>query len=453
MIRKAIVNFTTKALGLDESTYRSFVSGWGTETVDKLATYDLRADRGYSENPVVQKIVNEIACGGASIPLRVMRRPSMARNMTDRDEGDTAPEAVEDHAIGKLFDQPNPMQSGVEFLQAVFSYLLIDGNAFILRSESMDGLPHELTLLRPDRVEIIAGDTFIPKRYEYRVDGKVKMQYDVDPVSGESEVTHIRLFNPCDDWRGLSPLIAAAGGVRQYNEIEKHNINLLRNGARPSGALIHAPNDKNGPLIPLTDEQKETLKSDLTQTLSGTMNAGGIMLLEEGFDFKPMSISPKDMDYENLINQAVKSICLGLGVPHQIGGITEGTTYNNMQQARLIMLDHRIVPLAEMITSAINKWIVPAFMEDDLFVAFDYDEYPAMIEKRNQIYNNVSQGVKEGIISRNEAREALGRGHVEGGDELWIPMGLQPLSEDPADMPPPAPPPEPKPKPKKGDAK
>jgi phage portal protein BeeE len=49
----------------------------------------------------------------------------------------------------------------------------------------------------------------------------------VDQDNGFSELKHIKLWNPLDDYYGLSPMSAAAVEVDQFNMASKHNVNLL----------------------------------------------------------------------------------------------------------------------------------------------------------------------------------------------------------------------------------
>ena len=53
----------------------------------------------------------------------------------------------------------------------------------------------------------------------------------IDQATGKSKVKHIKLFNPMDDYY-LSPIQSAATDIDQHNLANKHNVNLLQNGAR-----------------------------------------------------------------------------------------------------------------------------------------------------------------------------------------------------------------------------
>jgi len=367
------------------------------------------ANEGYKQNAIVYRCVNEIANGAASIPFCVY-------------QGDIK---LESHPLISLLNRPNPLQAGVEYFQSLYSYLLLSGNSYALQSD-VSGVPRELHILRPDRIEIEPSETAIPKSYKYKVNNQVLKTYPADPVSGASEVKHFKLWNPLDDYLGLSPLMAASVDVDQHNMIAKHNIALLANGARPSGAIVFKPSDDAGLRTMLSDGQREQLQSDLHTRFQGVNNAGKPMLLEGDFEWKEMGMSPKDMDFLSQANMTAKDIALCFGVPSQLIGIPDAQTYANVQEARLALYEETIIPLARRIESDLNEWLSPNF-GDDITISYDIDSIPAMTERRRRVYENVTLAVRDGIISRNEARERLGLEPISGGDEVFIAANLFPL--------------------------
>ena len=113
------------------------------------------------------------------------------------------------------------------------------------------------------------------------------------------------------------------------------------------------------------------------------------------------------MDFLQQKHMAAKDIALCFGVPSQLIGIPDSQTYANVQEARLALYEETIIPLAKRVESDMNEWISPLF-GDDISICYDFESIPAMTERRKRIYENVVQAVREGIISRNEARERLG---------------------------------------------
>ena len=371
--------------------------------------YQAYADEGYRQNAIVYRCINEIANGAACIPFKAF-------------QGDIQ---LDQHPILSLLKRPNPMQAGVEYFQAVYSYLLLSGNNYSIRSD-VAGEVRELYLLRPDRVRVKPSKTSTPEGYEYVINGKVVKKYDSNPLSGESEVKHMKLYNPLDDYYGLSPLMAAAVDIDNHNAINKHNISLLNNGARPSGAIIFKPTSDRGMPIQLSDGQRQQLQDDLDVKFKGPANAGRPLLLEGDFDWREMGLSPKDMDFLQQRNMAAKDIALCFGVPSQLIGIPDSQTYANVQEARLALYEETIMPLARRIQSDLNEWLSPTY-GDDIRIEYDFDAVPAMVERRRRIYENVTQAVREGIISRNEARGRLGLEPITGGDDVYIAANLFPL--------------------------
>jgi HK97 family phage portal protein len=386
--------------------------GVGTEEA-KTYKYQELAKEGYLKNAIVYRCVNEISKGASAVPFIIK----------------TGDQIVEQHPIIDLLNRPNPLQSYSEFFNSLFGYVLLSGNAYILKVGSEQGSPKELHQLRPDRINIKGSGNAIPEKYEYVINGRIQQTYQVDQENGFSEVKHVKLWNPLDDYYGLSPMSAAAVEVDQFNMSSKHNVNLLQNGARPSGAVIFKPQDDAGFAVNLSESQRQQLLTDLNNRFSGAGNAGRPMLLEGDFDWKEMGLSPKDMDFLNLKNMAATDIALCFGVPSQLVGLPDSQTYSNVAEARLALYEETIIPHLRKIASDLNEWLVPMF-DDRLTLEFDIDSIPALSERRRKIYENVTSAVREGIMTRNEAREVIGLEPVKGADDLYISATLFPLGED-----------------------
>jgi len=275
----------------------------------------------------------------------------------------------------------------------------------------------------------MAGKKPIPESYDYVINGRVQQSFQVDQDTGFSELKHIKLWNPLDDYYGCSPLSAAAVEVDQHNLSSKHNINLLNNGARPSGAVIFKPKDESGFAVNLTEGQRAQLLTDLNNRFQGAGNAGRPMLLEGDFDWKEMGMSPKDMDFMNLKHMSATSIALCFGVPSQLVGVPDAQTYSNVAEARLALYEETIIPHLKLIQSDLNEWLIPMFNEN---IRFEYmlESIPALAERKRKTYENVTSAVREGIMTRNEAREVIGLSPIEGGDDIYISSTLFPLGSE-----------------------
>ena len=402
--------FKTKEIQKKEAPIVSYQS-LGYDVSTKIAYQDL-AKEGYSENAIVYRCINEIANNASRVKINLFR----------------GEQEVDNHPLLDLLYNPSPTQSQVEWFQGLYSYLLISGNNYMLSVGGDNTPPTELYNLRPDRIQIRTGQRAMPQSYDYIIGGQIVESYEVDQATGNSKIKHIKMFNPLDDYYGMSPIQASSVDIDQHNLANKHNVNLLQNGARPSGAVIFKPKDETGGSVQLSENQRSQLQSDINSRFAGTGNAGRPMLLEGDFDWKEMGLSPKDMDFIQLKNMSAKDIALVYGVPSQLIGIPDAQTYSNFAEAKLALYNETIIPLLDKIQGDLNEWLVPQFNDEALELRYDIDSIPAMAEQRRRVFESVTSGVKDGILTRNEAREQLGYEPIDGADSLLVPANLMPLN-------------------------
>ena len=296
--------------------------------------YRAFAREGFMSNPVAYRCVRMIAEAAASIPLLLYR-------------GETE---IDSHPLLDLMRAPSYDHTGADFLESWYGYLLVAGNAYV-EAAAIGGEGRELHILRPDRMKVIPGADGWPEGYEYSVNG-LTARFGGEVVPGIRPILHTRLFHPANDHYGMSPIEAAATAIDIHNEASKWNKALLDNAARPSGALVYAA--ANGQM---TGEQFERLKSELEATYQGAMNAGRPLLLEGGLDWKPLSLSPKDMDFIEAKNAAAREIALALGVPPLLLGIPGDNTYANYAEAQRVFWRQSVLPLVNRMCRAFSLWL------------------------------------------------------------------------------------------------
>ena len=94
------------------------------------------------------------------------------------------------------------------------------------------------------------------------------------------------------------------------------------------------------------------------------MNAGRPMVLEGGLDWKAIAMSPKDMDFIELLkNVAAREIALAFGVPPMLLGIPGDNTYANYAEANRSLWRQTVVPLVNRVAAALEHWLQPGFRE------------------------------------------------------------------------------------------
>ncbi len=323
--------------------------------------YASLAREGFSRNPVAYRCVRMIAEAAAACPLIVF-----ADGIRD-----------DDHPAARLLAQPNPEQSGPEWLEGVYGALQTAGNAYV---EAVgEDAPGELWSLRPDRVQVAPGRAGWPEAYEYAVGGRsVRIGREAD---GWMPVMHLKLFHPTDDHYGFSPLEAASFAIDAHNSSGAWNKALLDNAARPSGALVF--NGRDGER--LTEAQFNALKAEL----------GG----------KPMSMSPADMDFIAGKHAAAREIALAFGVPPQLLGIPGDATYANYREANGAFWRGTVIPLARKTAGALTGWLGGRFA--GIRIAPDLDAVPALQPERDALWARLSAA---SFLTDEERRRMAGVG-------------------------------------------
>jgi HK97 family phage portal protein len=352
---------------------------WGPGEVRRTPDrYDQLAREGYLGCVVAYRCIREIARGAATVPWLVYN----------------GVRELDDHPLVDLLRRPNPAQSGADLIEALLVHHQIAGNAWAQAIGPDGGPPREIHALRPDRMSVVPGPGGLPAAHVLESDGR-RASWPVDPLTGRGDILHFRDFHPFDDWYGLSPLRAAAVAIDQFNAATAHNLALLQNGARPSGALLFK-----------TDPGADNLKRVerwLADRFQGARGAGRPFVLGGDVTWLDLGLSPRDMDFDTMLNTVSRHICGAFGVPHVL--VLPGeSTYANRADARLELWEQTILPLLDRLAQALTGWLGPRF-PGQLRIVPDVDEVSALHPRRQVRWATVGRA---DFLTRDEKRAAVG---------------------------------------------
>ncbi|MDR1488362.1 MAG: phage portal protein [Holosporales bacterium] len=348
--------------------------------------YSDLSEIGYQNNVIVYRCVHIISRAVSSVDWLLKRYNH--ENVID--------ESIHYHEILNLLERPNIKQSRTIFMEAAVSQLLLSGNCYINALRDDEGVVKELHLLRPDRVQVIPGENSIPLGYEYSINGKNKTIFKTNE-DGFSDILHIKLFSPLNDWYGQSPVEVVMNAIHQHNAITNQNIAFLKNGGRPSGALIYHSTFEPG--------QREKLKNDLKNVYEGGKNAGKVLLLEGNFEWKEMGLSPKDLDFLSGKEFSAKEIALAFGVPPILIGETKNATFSNYKEARYNFWEETVLPMLNIIAGEFTTWIQYLFNDNEYRLMYDIDSIQALSKRRETEWKKINDAT---FLTIDEKREALG---------------------------------------------
>jgi HK97 family phage portal protein len=395
--RKTAVGILKKAAGMVSTAWAK--ASWSPRN------YQNFAQETYMKNVIAFRCMDYIAKSVASVDFKLYKQSGTERTV------------VENHPLNRILTRPNPSDSWSFFMIKNIVYLLISGNDFIQRISPTtgrnSGIPQELHVLRPDKMVIKTDSNDNPVLYSYDNGG---MLFPIDPVTGQADILHMKLFHPLNDIWGMSVVEPAAREIDSLNEAVEMNKKSLENEGRP-GMMLFVKGA-------LTEKQWDRLEKQMKQQYGGSSNAGKTLILESDFETKasPYSWTPKEMDFLESKRDMSRSICNAFGVPPMLIGIPGDNTYSNYQEARQAFWEETVFFYLKFYKGELNNWLLP---DDSIFIDYDLNNVPALQSKRDQMWERAA---KSTFLTTNEKREMVGYEKTDGGDVLLVPANLIPIS-------------------------
>ena len=377
--------------------------------------YAALAREGYSLNAVVYACVQEVISRASQITL-----------VLQRGYGKEA-ETLEGHAALDLLRRPNPQMSEAEFRAAWVGHLLLSGNAYLhgIAPESGPklGRPLELWPLRPDRMRVLAGSWQEPvSGYTYTDGREVKL--------AAPDVCHAKLFNPLNDFYGMSPIEAAARGIDQHNASGDWNTAALQNRGTVDTWI-----NMRGQVGP---EERESLKRQFLRQHTGPKNARRPMVTRalDGIDVHRLGLSAVELDYLEGRRMSAFEICSAFRVPSQIVGVPGAQTYANMEQAERSLYGSAVIPALTRFCDAMTRWLLPRYPDSEgLYLWYDASEIEALQEDRDVRAQRATRLFTSGIITQRQACREAGVDDDQAEDKhVWELRGASPQAAGAAPM-------------------
>ena len=337
----------------------------------------------------------------ASLPLHLYRYTG---------DGDAKEKATEHPLYKLLYRQVNPEMTSFSFRETVMTHLLLWGNAYaqIVR----DGKNAILGLypLLPENVEIDRNENgelyYIYHAYTDEVPG----EKDKDILFRRDEILHIPGLG-FNGLVGFSPVAMMKNALGSTLAVEKYGSAFFKNGAQPAGVLEH-------PGV-LKDPQK--IRDNWTQAYGGAANAHKVAVLEEGMQYKPISLPPEDSQFLSTREFGVEEICRIFRVPPHMVQDLKRATFNNIEHQSIDFVMHTIMPWLIRIEQAIIKDLLIDKEQDELFPKFNVDGLMRGDYKSRM--DGYAVGFANGFLSPNDIRRLENMDLIpaeDGGDDYYL---------------------------------
>lgn len=344
----------------------------------------------YEEIEVVNRAVNMIVDDVAEIPVDVGAKLSL----------DPVIKNIRKSRVDILLNrEPNPFQDVNSFKRNLIIDLLIDGNIFVY----FDGV--HLYQLPARNVDIDTHEKNFVSRYVYQ--GKL----DYSP----EEVIHVKENSFNSIYRGVPRLKPAWRTMQLLGSMRKFQDTFFKNGAVP-GLVIKSPNT-------LSEKIKERMLAAWRARYNPNTGGNRPLILDGGLEVDSLTnVSFKELDFQSSIEANERIILEAMGVPPLL--LDSGNNANIRPNHRMYYLE-TVLPIVRKINFAFERYFGFDLQED-------ISNIPAMQPELRDQSGFYSTLVNGGVMTPNEAREALRFEPLEGLDEIRVPANIAGSAGDPS---------------------
>jgi HK97 family phage portal protein len=329
---------------------------------------------------------------------------------------------------GDLYDKifnPNEEQSLKELFEEQLIYYFTTGDSYFYSpiesigytSNSIIGLPPQLVT-----ANMVTEGSVLSKIKSYTLE-------DLQSINIlPEEMLHVRMTNPSVNGilnrEGLSPLNAGYNKLKASNNSSVALASYFEN--RGVANLISAnPTAANSGLT-MTSTDKQSLQQGLKEQLGGAHRMNGNYVTKSAVTVNQLGASSSDMQMVDNDIQLLRSLANLIGMPSVLFNDPQNSTWSNWKEAVKTMYNDVAIPSGQKFVDGYNRSIVKEFRERE---GIEYklkifkEEIDALKPSRDEVERSISDQVKQGIISRQEARIKLGMEQYEGAgkEEMDIP--------------------------------
>ena len=335
------------------------------------------------------------------VGLLATRLGAFPRVVFERDDRTRSPRRSQQHEF--LWGQPNPHCHSVPWWTTLFAHLVGWNNVFVWRrtAPQNDARTVGLDLIHPRRVKIKVkpGGERV-----YHLDGDTENGY------GRDKIIHVMGLS-WDGVKGVPPVRAGLGAHQVAELQERWQRSFLRRGAAPSG-LLSAPED-------MDDDAVAEVKEQLSDEYTGPEAVGGLILLQGGLKYTPITIPPSEAQLLQS-RQYSREEVLGLyapGTPHHLMGWKSNTSNfgTGIEQQNIGLVQHVLGPRQDLVGGVLAEALLPPEL------GFGWDTGGWTKGDARTTAEVATKMRQNGALSREEWRAMVGLPAAPLPDDWWQP--------------------------------
>ncbi len=332
------------------------------------------------------------------IATQLAKLPWQVKNMNN--------ELIPNSRLNFLLNRsPNPHTNSFNLKVAILIHAIVKGNGYWEIEREVTGRVKNLWFIPAYDVE----PTYLEDgSLVYRITGGSASRSENGILFLlPKDIYHLRGFHTKDSVTGMGVVEYAKKTLGISTGADTYAAGLYANGGIPSGVL-------KTPGV-LSDAAYERVQESWESRTSGR-KTGSVVILEEGMDYSPISVSPELLQFIESRKFGVPEIARFLGVPPTKLYDLAQSTYNNIEQENLAVANDTLDPWARNMESEADAKFLGNNMsrktEIDLYQVFRGD-----MDTRSSYFQRM---MGMGSMTPNQIREREGMPPYEDGDKYYI---------------------------------
>lgn len=267
------------------------------------------------------------------------------------------------------------------------------------------------------------GSNGIPTEIIYRPSGSVTVVYNpttlklyyLDPIVSSRKIEPVNMIHIRKDTRdGINGISISKIGGKIFDLAKSTDStakDFFDSGCNVSGVLTSTK--------PLNPQAKTEILQDWRAAFN-KQKANNVGVLGYDLKYTPVTNNANDSQLLQSREFNVLEIARYLNINPLLLGVQHGgSAYGSLESAQLDLIIHTLLPWINLIQEEFNNKLILPSQRGKIYI--DFDEDKIMFANKTDTANYYTNLVKNGILSINEARTALGYGEKDGLDENFIP--------------------------------
>lgn len=305
-----------------------------------------------------------------------------------------------------LHDEPNSEMTSFSWRIAAMTHLGTKGNHYSQIIRTTGAKVVGIYPLLPEKMRVVRLESG-SLAYLYS-----STQYGEVPLNSD-EILHFKGMT-LDGIVGMNPIEHNRNTIGLSMAMEEFGGTYFKNGANGGGVL---QTDKS-----LSDEAFNRLKKDWASKYAGLVNANKPIILEEGLKWEKLAISNEDSQFLQSRKFQKSEIASIYRIPPHMVNEMDSATFANIEHQSMQFVIDAVMPWVVSMEQEMNRKLLSTSEKSNYYVKFNLSALLRGDTKTR--YEAYGAGIKDGWMTRNEAREMEDLNPIEGLDDPLYPLNM-----------------------------